>query len=282
MMCSVLRQSNMAVRRVSVLLPMTKLGLYRPHILAVNSQQLQRFTTSLTEGPTQAKGPERKKPKGIWNTVTSWFAPNSQALGAYHIFQRSLTHSQHPNFYDVCKVNHDFMGLVSIITLHVWMIHTRIKSDAYDQKGFVHHLYEQAWLDIEKRLKDEGINAWLLNKHLNEVQQVVIGSLMTYDVTFQTYQKTEDCKPFLGALWRNIYAGDVELDRAKLVQLRDYVFQELDNVMYTHEDMFYEGRIEWGLPPSELATPTEESELLDISLAQKPMFKSSDKYGTWT
>ena len=258
----------------------------RPIVIA--NAQCRRWATSTTK-PQDVEEPQpekvRKKvgeKKSMFDMLTSWMKPNDDAMAAVLVFEKSATQSKQPNFYKVCQVNPDFMGRVSLISLHVWMIHTRLKSDAYESKPFVHHLYEQMWLDVEQKLLDEGISAWLLSKHLNEVQQVVIGSLMTYDVTFQTFQNTEDCRPFLGALWRNVYAGDMEVDRVNLVQMRDYVFQELDNIMYTDEDMFYAGKLEWGSPPSTKAKASEESESLDISLAQNTMFKETDKFNTWT
>jgi len=222
-----------------------------------------------------------KKEEGFFSRIVNWLSPAEEAVSAVHLFEGCVAHAKTSEFYTKGQVSSDFMGNISIIALHVWMVHTRIKSDAYEAKPYVHHIYEQLWVHVEERLLAEGISPWLLSKNLNEVQKVVIGSLMTYDVTFQTFQKTEDSRPFLGALWRNIYAGDLDINRANLVQMRDYVWSQLDTVMFTDEDDFYSGKVAWRSYPTTPATPCEESESLDSSYAHDIMFSEEDKFNTW-
>lgn len=167
------------------------------------------------------------------------------------------------------------------MTLHVWMFVTIVREDPREHKQLFTVMFEQWWGEVEETLEtDEDVSQWLLTKYLRQVQSSTMGSLMSYDKSFEDYGKSDDCDPFLGAIWRNIFEGDLEMKRAHITQLRDYAFTELERMREMDQERFFSGVPDFGPPPSSTPAPSEEADTLDDTFAYTQMY-SGEKVQTW-
>lgn len=210
-----------------------------------------------------------------------------------HLLNVCTARAMDVNFYKNGGIQNNFMGQLNVISIHVWIVHQRIKEDTqtgeiYDvvqnPEAVVHHLYEQLWGDVEQRILFEGISQWLLRKYLGQVQPVIYGMMMALDKGMSVLQTKDESEVLLGGLWRNIYEGKPDLNRAHLTQLRDYILRELEYVMTIDAEDFYAGNFAWGPSPSSLPRRNAEADALDKRLAYTNLFsgevytpKSSDK-----
>lgn len=197
--------------------------------------------------------------------------------------------SVHPNFVRFCGVGDTFMGRTSMLMLHVWMVHRVLKENPGDEEKFkklTFFLYETIWMTLEERMmEEESISHWVVSKYLTQVQQVCIGALMSYDKSMQLFESSDDGDPLLGAVWRNVYEGNLDMNKAHLVQLRNYMLSEMERLRALPFEELHSGQLEWSTPPVSLPTPKEAEEGLSLSesYASHKMFDGEVRmtWATW-
>lgn len=180
--------------------------------------------------------------------------------------------SEDENFFKCCGIpTSNSMPRLSLKAIHIWILHQRISRDSKEahQQDLVFKMYEKLWEDLDNEMYDSGL--LFLTKHLKQAQGNVYGSLYSYDQALQIYNTDGDCDAFLGALWRNLYQGKKDLNRAHLCQMRDYIFREIETVNEQSHKDFYTGFLKWGPVPSSLPEPSEEAKGLDPALADVKM-----------
>lgn len=202
------------------------------------------------------------------------------------MYKLCAAHSAKHGFIKNCGINDDFMGHMNIIMLHVWMCMRVIREDTEsDHKKLSYILFETLWDDTQVRISQEpDMSPWLVSKYLKQVQEYAMGSLLAYDKAMQIYEKSDDCDPLLGAIWRNMYEADLDIDRAHLTQMRDYMFKQLENMQQIKEEnreVFFTGNFEWCEPPNTTPQPSEEADTLSESFAYNKMFNGEEQT-TWT
>lgn len=202
------------------------------------------------------------------------------------MYKLVAAHSANPEFVSNCGINDDFMGHMNIIMLHVWMCMRVIREDTEsDHKKLSYILFDALWDDTQVRISQEpDMSPWLVTKYLKQVQEYAMGSLLAYDKGMQIYEKSDDCDPLLGAIWRNMYSADLDIDRAHLTQMRDYMFKQLKHMQQIKEEnreVFFTGTFEWFEPPTKTPQPSEEADTLSESFAYNKMF-NGEEITTWT
>lgn len=208
---------------------------------------------------------------GLLRWFVNFIPKDDTNILAKNLVKVSGLQAQNPNFHTHCGVCSD-QGMVALTLkcLHVWILHQRIRDDAPEnQEDLVYKIYETIWEDLDNELYDAGLT--FLSRHMKEAQAGVYGSLASYDKTLQVYENDGDCDPFLGAVWRNLFNGDPNMDKAHLVQLRDYIFRELKSIKEMDEKAFYNGDIVWGPVPDTLPVSSVEADGIDPALAVSPL-----------
>lgn len=196
--------------------------------------------------------------------------------GSKHLMaQKMLMSAKHQvsdtDFADFCGLPDTKMNEVSLRALHIWILHLKIKEDEEDfQEELVYNLFEKLWEDLDDEMYQAG--ATFMKRHKEEAQAGIFGALKSYDKALGIYLNEGDSDPFLGAIWRNMYDGEKEMDKAHLIQMRDYIFRERENILAHDKHQFYNGFITWGDPPNAMPKACPESEGLDKTLARNKMF----------
>lgn len=179
-------------------------------------------------------------------------------------------HCENPAFQQKLGIPNDHGSILALKALHVWILQQRIHEDVSPQaEAIILRMYDVLWMDLENVLNRAGY--LVLSKHKEQAQSMVYGGLVTYDRTLQVAAEQHDYAPYLGALWRCIYASDRNLNKNHLVQLREYVVEQRMRIRGIPENDFYQGLASFGEPGPLLES--KEAAELDPDVALKPFFQ---------
>jgi len=217
--------------------------------------------------------PEKERKWSWLLRLLGFYSKDSVRIGRSQLYHsRTRLHIRRPEFYAYCGVTEDFQGKFMLFTLHNWMINQRLNR-LPDGKAQFNSLLELFWGHAEIAMHEHGVPSISLNKKKRHLQEVGYGSFLAYDAALEYIRRGGSDEPFLAALWRNLYAGRPDINQAHFIQMKEYVWRELDNVRDTNEQEFTEGRIMWGEPPSEPV----EVEIYDLDLPADPVFVIDEK-----
>jgi hypothetical protein len=183
----------------------------------------------------------------------------------------AFKHCDNEPFREKMGLPNDTHSRIALKGLHLWMLQQRINEDMRPEANdVIHRLYDLLWDDLETVMHNEGY--LLLHKHKQYVQSAVYGGLVTYDKTLQIAAGPDsDYRPYLAALWRNLYGSDPKLDRNRLVQMREYIVEQRMHIRGISDNDFYDGVVSFGEPGP--LVHSEEAETLDPEASLKPLFE---------
>jgi len=213
-----------------------------------------------------------------WSWVLNLMGYNSpkavRARRAYWMFISSQTRGPIRAFYDNCGVPDTPAGKVAIIQLHLWLMKRKVYSELKgteeegEEKELLSAILDQFLMFTQKLLRDHETHVMLLTKYTQDVQKRTFGTMIAYDIGIEAYEKGDGPEALAGALWRNLYGHDEELDTRNLTLMVDYVLQELDMLDELDSKSFFQGRIPWGEPPE--SPPDDDTPFCDVSLHKAP------------
>lgn len=252
----------------------------RPRPGIVKARALSTDTTTCDDAGSRSRRRQPEKMSLIDRFVSYLSTDNWHVVAEAQVHSISK-HIVHEDWARCCGLKGTLMNETQLKAIHVWIIHQRIKRDHPDfAPEILHHLYEQIWTDLDNHMYKNG--RLFLNKHLKEAQSAIYGSLRSYDVALGIYEDENGKFPalydknlgmgnqdFLGCLWRNLYEADPELDKNHLVQMRDYIMRELQQILDMDKDDFYLGFLSWGPVPSTPPTPSIEAQRLSAGILKR-------------
>lgn len=131
-----------------------------------------------------------------------------------------------------------------MLVLHVWMIHTRLKT-VFKEGGrqLQEHLFERVWEAARREVRHLGVPEISVNKTVQSLQQVSFGAMISYDAGLE---ETDDDELALGsALWRNLFAG-AQVPEDNVLRVAEYVRREVAAIHALPLDHFAAGFIPFG------------------------------------
>jgi len=187
---------------------------------------------------------------------------------------KAVKHSENPIFTEKCGVPTDPFSQLALKAVHIWVVQQRVMEDLKpESQDVIHRIYDVLWNTLENDMNKKGY-MWT-NRQMKQAQGAVFGGLYTYDRTLQVAAASGDFGPYLGALWRNLYAANRSLNRAHLVQMREYIVDVRMKLRAISDSDFYMGEVEFGFPGP--LVPSPEADKLDPDEALKPFFKPGDE-----
>lgn len=88
------------------------------------------------------------------------------------------------NLMDALQIERSFRGEHAALTLHVWLILSRLRREGARGKELSQVMYDTFQDDVEHRVHAEGVRV-RVNKWLNELEQSFYGSALAYDKALQ-------------------------------------------------------------------------------------------------
>lgn len=139
------------------------------------------------------------------------------------------------NLMDALQIERSFRGEHAALTLHVWLILSRLRREGARGKELSQVMYDTFQDDVEHRVHAEGVRV-RVNKWLNELEQSFYGSALAYDKALQG-----GAGDLAKVLHRNVYHGEGDEGRART--LERYVRRELGCLSMTQSEAVLEGRV---------------------------------------
>lgn len=180
------------------------------------------------------------------------------------LFRAAQARAMNPMWYREGRIPKRFISHQAILTMHVWFLHKRLISnptygkdesseggkkqlDSHTALLIQEELFEILWNDTMKRIRAEGINELMVNKHLKDIQQVTFQHCMHYDHAFTFDDPLKRRSEIALAIWIHVFQKSDESYNDQINRLALYVDWQYHNIMYelpTH--FFSDGRINWG------------------------------------
>lgn len=196
-----------------------------------------------------------------WNPVPAG-TPGTECI------YRCVVRSRDPAFHIHCGVGETDWSYVHLLWLHGWMIYCKFKSIGLHKDHIkTHFFFEHMWEEV-RILKARHTNPILVRKVVREIQTHIFGTMMAYDEAFWAVERG-DHGPLLGALFRNIYLGNEDINKEHLFRLKDYMIRERAALMSLNPETFVSRKTDWSWGPLPSDT-TYDVDDYDLSQHAKP------------
>ena len=209
----------------------------------VNKIDDDRITGDATIQVDPAGG-EKKTPLNWLLRVVGYYGEESVHIRqSSSMYQSVLLHSSNNRAMDFLGLENSFYFDHSIIILHVWMMHRRLRTIANKdlQRDLQEQLFDRVWEDTTKRIRAIGVQELSVNKYVRDAQEFSFGAAWAYDRALDS--DDEDALP--GALFRNVFRSGEEVDEQKVLLLADYVYSQIENLDAIDDECIISGDIEW-------------------------------------
>ena len=213
-----------------------------------NNSNVNSATTTTTipiEAALEQPGSDNKKNTLNWLLrLTGYYGDESVNIrqsGA--MYQSVLLHSSNNRALDFLGLEDSFYFNHSIIILHVWMLHRRLRSiEIKDlQQDLQEQLFDRVWEDTTKRIRAIGVQELSVNKYVRDAQEFSFGAAWAYDQGLDA--DDEDALP--GALFRNVFRSGEEVDDEKVILLSEYVYSQVEHLDSIRDEDIVSGNIIW-------------------------------------
>ena len=154
---------------------------------------------------------------------------------ADRLYASAVAQAEDENLMDALQIERSFRGEHAALTLHVWLILSRLRREGARGKELSQVMYDTFQDDVEHRVHAEGVRV-RVNKWLNELEQGFYGSALAYDKALQG-----GAGDLAKVLHRNVYHGEGDEGRART--LERYVRRELGCLSMTRSEAVLEGRV---------------------------------------
>jgi len=192
----------------------------------------------------QQTGQNGKNPINWLLRITGYYGDESVNIrqsGA--MYQSVLLHSSNNRALDFLGLEDSFYFNHSIIILHVWMLHRRLRSiENKDlQRDLQEQLFDRVWEDTTKRIRSIGVQELSVNKYVRDAQEFSFGAAWAYDQGLDA--DDEDALP--GALFRNVFRSGDDIDDNKVISLSEYVYGQVEHLDSISDNDIISGNISW-------------------------------------
>jgi cytochrome b pre-mRNA-processing protein 3 len=165
----------------------------------------------------------------------------------------SLSYVLYSRWFGPGRILRDFRPRHALLTMHIWFLHKRLIADGLDKEASLNmqeELFNILWDDTTCRIRQQGVNELLVNKHLLQVQQYSFLHLTHYDHAFTEFldKPEERIKELRKIIWQHVFVRDEDMkDRTDhLDRLAWYVEANYQNILMDWPDEYYrEARVAW-------------------------------------
>jgi len=208
----------------------------------------------------------------LLDRFVDWVSPKyKDSIHGIALYQRCMQISIHDGFYRFCGVPETFCGTYDLCMLHMWILKQRTVLEGQEGHKALEALFAVFFDNLLPALaKNFNISSMILPKYMKENQQILYGQCMAYDAGLEIVTADPTSGALAGALWRNLYRRNEQLNHAHLAQMQDYVRRQIAHVLTIPRDQFFEGSWDFLPPPS--ALPAADAPVPDITAYRDTMF----------
>ena len=256
-------QVRSSVRSVSGMM-----AFQRPHCRSIGLFHARGFHGSVQspEDKNDAFDPTaaRQNPEGSIATITKkrnwllklvgYYSDESTYMRQSSAMYRSCVYQiSDSNIYTELGIEDSFYFRHSLIILHVWLVHQRLRSIGEEvdvQKDLQEQLFDRVWEDTVKRVRTLGVQELSVNKYVRDTQTFSFGAAVAYD-----HGLANDDHELGSSLFRNLFAGREEIEDEKVLAMVEYVRSQVEHLAAIPSDDIVSGKIDWLPMPGKKETP---------------------------
>lgn len=176
-------------------------------------------------------------------------------------------------YYSTLNLPRSFSQWFQITTLHYWILSVRFRAMPLKYgKNYQQKLVDRYFSDMELRMSQElGINSnRIIEGYLKDYHTQMLGSVLSYDEAL-----VSDDITLAGALWRNVFNGDPNVDMRHIESLVGYVRSQLYVLSKMSDREVGFGKFRF-VPPNQVVRPLTAAQLKELREKAKEEFEKHD------
>jgi len=151
------------------------------------------------------------------------------------------------------RIGRDYRSRHALLTLHIWFLSKRLVDEGGPEcLAIQEELFERLWYDSRSRIREMGEQELMVNKHLQDTQQVTFQHLTHYDHAFTEFAKDDEkrAEEILGAIWVHLLLKSEDTSFDHMSRIAGYIESQYHNlVLRCPMEYILEGRIWWSPIP---------------------------------
>ena len=157
-------------------------------------------------------------------------------------YQACTDKLDYDRFFSHLKLPDTFFSFFSVTQLHVWMCQLRSMEEGPEGRTLRNEITERMWTDIDHRLQILDVfTPKMRRKVLEDLLFHHQGTMISFDEGILTNDKI-----LAGALWRNVFARDPNVDFKILATTVDYTHHQISHLRKIGtRDWCLSGKFDW-------------------------------------
>ncbi|WP_120496620.1 ubiquinol-cytochrome C chaperone family protein [Kiloniella sp. EL199] len=165
------------------------------------------------------------------------FRRDSESDAVHDLYACLIEQARHKDFYENHSVPDSLDGRFDMITLHMFLVLHRLKTEKETTESFSQKLFDLMFYDMDLSLREMGVGDVGVGKRVKAMLQGFYGRLAAYEDALQQGEKSlED------ALVRNLY-GTIEADQTSVQYMREYLIGQIECLKEQDIAQIMSGRI---------------------------------------
>ncbi|ODV81916.1 uncharacterized protein CANTADRAFT_3973 [Suhomyces tanzawaensis NRRL Y-17324] len=174
-------------------------------------------------------------------------------------------------YYETLNLPRSFSQWFQITNLHYWILSVRMRAMPFKYgKNYQQKLVDRFFRDMELRMAQElNISSnRIIEGYLKDYHTQMLGSIVSFDEGLMTDDIT-----LAGALWRNVFNGNPDVDMRHVEALVGYVRSQLYVLNKMSDREFGFGKFKF-VPPNEVVKPLTKAQEEELRAKVKAEFDS--------
>ncbi|MFD2207586.1 ubiquinol-cytochrome C chaperone family protein [Kiloniella antarctica] len=148
------------------------------------------------------------------------FGRNSDSDAVHDLYGCIINQAREKDFYNRLSVPDSLDGRFDMITLHMFLVLRRLKTEGDVTAEFSQKLFDLMFTDMDLSLREMGVGDVGVGKRVKAMVQGFYGRVSAYEDAV-----TKEGADLGSALERNLY-GTVEVSQKTLAEMKDYVLKQ--------------------------------------------------------
>jgi cytochrome b pre-mRNA-processing protein 3 len=165
---------------------------------------------------------------------------------AWRLYGAAVSQAREPVFYRDLGVPDSLDGRFELISLHVFLLLHRLKTEAGDSTELGQNVFDAMFSDMDRGLREMGSGDLGVAPRVKKMARGFYGRVSAYEAGMAPDREPGTLR---AAIRRNVY-GTVNAPSAENVGvLRDYMLRVAEHLGRQPMDAFEQGHVDFGAPP---------------------------------
>jgi cytochrome b pre-mRNA-processing protein 3 len=149
------------------------------------------------------------------------FRRDNESDAVHDLYASLVEQARQKEFYENHSVPDSLDGRFDMITLHMFLVLHRLKTEKETTEVFSQKLFDLMFYDMDLSLREMGVGDVGVGKRVKAMLQGFYGRLAAYEEALEQGEKSLE-----NALERNLY-GTTEADKASVQYMSNYLIRQI-------------------------------------------------------